>query len=192
MLKNKLMKKLLIILIPVLFINMACSQTIIDMASNRDNKHLEKGQYYIKDIGNYRDPYVGTWKYVNGNQEFRITLTKVDKHRFLLTDSNIDYYMDALNLTYQKFQNGSLIYGSGNKYNPDGIIKEFGKLFMSFQDYERYSEVFPLKLTLIPQSNGSYKMNFKLDMFEQRNQYVEDNPGASFFSVPNDIIMTKM
>lgn len=172
--------------------NIACSQTIIDMASDRENKHRENGDYYIKDINNFRDLYVGTWRYVNGNEEFRITLTKVEKHRVIFEDFNIDYYRDGMNLTYQKFNNGVLIFNTGNKYFPSGLIEEFGKLRMSFQDHERYSEVFPLKLTLIPQSNGSYKMNFKLDMFERRNQYVEDNPGASFFSVPNDIIMTKM
>ena len=165
---------------------------IVDMAGERESKHRKDGIYYIKDINNYMQPYLGTWSYINGNNEFRITITKIDKHHVIFSDYNINYYKDGLNIQYQKYENGQLIYNSIVRQNPTGVIKKFGKLNMSFTDYERNSESFPLDLILIPIGSNQYNLNFKLDKFERRNTYFEQHPNEPYFSVPNNIIMTKM
>jgi hypothetical protein len=190
------MKNLLLIVTITLFYSCSSAQTIIDMAGERQNKHYDNGQYYIKDINNYMTTYLGTWSYVEGNKEFRITLTKITKYHEIFPEYNIDYYIDGLQIQYQKLENGIVIYNSILREHPTGIIKEFGKLNMSFTDYERNNESFPVDLILIPYntmgSSQQYKLRFKLDKFEQRNTYFEQHPNEPYFSVPNDIIMTKV
>ncbi|NBL63853.1 hypothetical protein GV828_01420 [Flavobacterium sp. NST-5] len=188
------MKSLPILLIIVFSYYNITAQTIVNMAETRQTKHLENGTYYIKDVNNYMLPYLGTWKYIDGNKEFRITLTKVAKLHKINNDYSINYYIDALQVKYQKFENGQIVYDAPIISYPSGIIKEFGKLNMSFKDYERNGEIFPVDLLLIPLNNmgtPQYKLKFKLDKFEQRNTYYEQHPNEPYFSVPNNIIMTK-
>jgi hypothetical protein len=160
------------------------------MASERQLTHYKNGTYYIKDLNDYMLPYLGTWRYINGNKEFRITLIKVTKHHD--TDFGDNFYIDGLRIQYQKLENGNVVYNSIVRQNPTGIIKEFGKLKMSFTDYERNNESFPLDLILIPNNNGQYNLKFKLDHFERRNIYHDLHPNEPFFSVPNNVIMNKM
>jgi hypothetical protein len=191
------MKNLLFIIIITLYYSCSSAQTIVDMAGERENKHYDNNQYYIKDINNYMTPYIGTWNFVDGNKEFRITLTKVTKYHDVYQDNytNFNYYMDGLLIQYKKFENGILVFNSPVETYPTGIIKEFGKLNMSFTDYERNNESFPVDLILIPNntmgSSQQYKLRFKLDKFEQRNTYFEQHPNEPYFSVPNDIEMIK-
>jgi len=187
------MKHILFTLSFIFFTTSIFAQTVVNMAGERQNKHYENGQYYIKDINNYMQPYLGTWQYINVNTEFRITLTKVEMYHDVDTDYNIDYYIDGLLISYQKLENGIITFQSFPDTYPTGIIKEFGNLDMSFTDYDRNAEIFPLKLTLIPTGTlNEYNLKFKLDKFERRNTYHDEHTNEPYFSVPNDIIMTKM
>lgn len=186
------MKKIFITIISIISINFTYSQIIRDMDSESIKDDTKNGTYYIKDINNYMLPYVGTWRYIEGNKEFRITLTKVIKYHVIIQDFNIDYYIDGLIMQYQKIENGQLIFTSPISTHADGIIKEYGHLRMSFKDYGRNGSMFPVDLKLIPISNNQFKLKFKLDRFEARNTYHQQHPNEPYFSVPNDIIMTKM
>lgn len=177
----------------ILFSITLFSQTVVDMAGERQNEHYENGDYYIKDINNYIQPYIGTWQYVNGNTEFRITLTKVEMYHITYPDYNIDYYKDGLRIQYQKYENSVLIYNSIIDNLPTGSIKEFRNLRMSFTDYQRNNEVFPVDLTLISTGiNQNNSLKFVLDSFERRNTYHDEHPNEPYFSVPNNIVMTRM
>ncbi|WP_152611499.1 DUF6705 family protein [Psychroserpens damuponensis] len=187
------MKNILFTILFILFTSTLLPQTIVDMAGERLGTHRKNGAYYIKDINNYMQPYLGTWSYTNGNNEFRITLTKDIMYHDVYPDYNIDYYIDGLRIQYQKYDNGVLTYTSNFDEYPTGIIKQFGKLNMSFTDNERNNESFPLDLILISTSTvNTYNLRFKLDKFERRNTYYEEHPDEPYFSVPNDIIMTKL
>ncbi len=191
------MKKIIYTLVIVLIYSCSTAQTVIDMAGEPINNEMKNGQYYIKDLSNYMTPYLGTWSYTYANKEFRITLTKVTKYHEVYQDNyiNLNYYTDGLLIQYQKFENGVVIYNSIVREHPTGIIKEFGKLYMSFTDYERNGEIFPVDLFLIPLNNmgtPQYKLKFKLDKFERRNTYFEQNPNEPFFSVPDNVEMIKM
>ncbi|SEA75548.1 DUF6705 family protein [Psychroflexus halocasei] len=168
------------------------AQTIIDLSQESFDGDTENGAYYHKDINDYMQPYIGTWQYIDDNTEFRITLTKVEMYHVTFPEYNIDYYKDGLRIQYQKYENGILTYNSIVRQNPTGIIKEYGKLRMSFTDYERNNESFPLDLTLIPNGNNEYNLKFILDSFERRNTYHDEHPNEPYFSVPNNIEMTKM
>lgn len=173
------------------------AQTIINMADNNmPINYTKNGTYYIKDINNYMLPFLGTWSYINGNKEFRITITKVTKFNVLFPDYNINYFCDGLLIHYQKHENGTIVYNSPIDDFPDGDIEEFGLLEMSFTDYQRNEETFPLTLTLIPLNiigqTPQYNLKFELDKFERRNTYHDQHPNEPYFSVPDGIIMTKV
>ena len=78
------------------------AQTIIDIAGERENKHYKNGDYYMKDVQNFFQPYIGTWKYIDGNNEFRVTLSKITMYHEIDNESNTDYYRDSLIMSYQK------------------------------------------------------------------------------------------
>lgn len=187
------MKNILVtILFTLLSSNYSCSQIIRDMAGESLKDEFKNGTYYIKDVNNYMLSYIGTWKYIEGNKEFRITLTKVTKYHEIDIDYNHSYYIDGLILQYQKYENSILTFTSPIINYPDGIIKEVGKLRMTIKDYGRNGCMFPVALDLISTGNNQYNLKFKIDMFEQRNTYFEQHPNEPYFSIPNDIIMTKI
>lgn len=194
LIKQNIMKNILYTISLILFTNFLFSQTVVNMANSHNiDWNRENGQYYLKDVNNYMLPYLGTWQYIYGNKEFRISLTKVPMFHVMFSDYNTDYYKDGLLIQYQKYENGQLIYNSQIDTYPTGIIKEYGKLNMSFTDYERNGESFPVDLILFQNLNSNTEyLKFKIDRFERRNTYYEQHPNEPYFSVPNDIIMTKM
>jgi hypothetical protein len=187
------MKNIFYTLLLVFITCSSSAQIEVDMANSHNiDWERKNGQYYLKDVNDYMLPYLGTWRYINGNKEFRITLTKVTMFHVIIPQANSNYYRDGLLIKYQKFDNGQLLFSSPLENFPTGIIKEFGKLNMSFTDYQRSEEIFPVDLILIPNGNGQYDLKFKLDSFERSNVYHDLFPNEPFFSVPNNIIMIKM
>ncbi|MBR9847281.1 MAG: hypothetical protein GYB35_14795 [Algicola sp.] len=172
--------------------------------SHEVNWDRKNGQNYLKDVNQFMDDYEGTWKYVNGTTEFRITLNKVEMYHVQDSDYNIDYYTDGLLVSYQKLENDNVVFQSFLDQQPHGIIKEFGKLSLTFKDYERtyINEVLNVSrnaghkalLQLIENESGSYQLHFKL--FTEKTYlgtlYEPVMSGNPYHSTPTDIIMTKM
>ncbi|RED44435.1 hypothetical protein DFQ10_103119 [Winogradskyella eximia] len=187
------MKQILFTTLLLLISVSITAQTVIDMADESITNETKNGTYYVKDINNYMQPYLGTWKYINENEEFRIILTKVEMFHVILPEASIDYYKDGLKIQYQKYENNVLTYDSVIDSHPSGIIQEFGVLDITFTDYERNNEIFSLELTLISTGiNEHNKLKFALDKFESSNSYHDEHPNEPYFSVPNNIEMTKM
>ena len=78
------MKNTFKILILILFCSNSFSQTVKPLSSF--NPEVLTGEfhpvYYYKDISNYFTPFLGQWKYVNGNKTFILTLWKETKYPF--------------------------------------------------------------------------------------------------------------
>jgi len=200
------MKKIILTLAIIITYSCSSAQTVVDMATSHEvNWSRKNGQYYLKDVNNYMQPYIGTWQYINGNEEFIITLTKIEMHHE--NQDNDDYYIDGINISYQKYENGILIYQSPPNIDyPSGIIKEFGKLRLTFTDYERVFKNEPLNasrnagheahLDLIDNGNGSYNLKFKLFTEQEHPNlgitYEPVTNGDPYHSTPTDIVMTKM
>jgi hypothetical protein len=184
------MKKIFITICILVFSNIISAQIVRDMVDNPIKDDTKNGTYYIKDVNDYMLPYIGTWKYIEGNKEFRISLTKVTKYHD--TKFGDDYYYDGMLIGYQKYENGQLIFNTPPDTYPACSIREFGKLRMTIKDYGRNGCMFPVSLDLISNGNNQYNLKFKIDKFEQRNTYFEQHPNEPYFSVPNDIIMTKL
>lgn len=199
----------------LLICNGLFAQIVIDMANEEYPDEYDKnGEYYIKDVGEFMNPYVGTWQYIDGDTEFRITIEKVEMYNVTIPEYYIDYYEDGLRINYQRYENGVLIFESPQNSTPTGLIEEFGNLSSTFTDYERFVEnnilitssyaSFDTDFDLIPISSNEYNLHFRMSKieglmaFEMENgerrgtYYVKPNPNAPYFSVPNDIIMTKM
>ncbi|WP_298511377.1 DUF6705 family protein [uncultured Kordia sp.] len=198
------MKHTIYILFTLLCSYQLTAQTVIDIAGERESKYYKNGDFYMKDIQNLFQPYLGTWKYIDGNKEFRITLTKITMYHEIDADSNTDYYTDGISVRYQKYENGLMIYQSPIDSYPDGSIKEFGKLRLGLVDYQRIykntvlnvsrNAVHAAHLNLIPNNAGNYNLHLKL-YTEKTGLGLEYEPvttGNPYHSTPSDIIMTKM
>ncbi|WP_298154952.1 DUF6705 family protein [Flavobacterium sp.] len=188
------MKNILYTLLFFLLSAESYSQTEVDMAADATNHDIKSGTQYIKDINNYFGPFLGDWRYVDGNKEFRLHITKVSKTHIYFPAFNINYYTDELKIRYEKYESGLLIFSSPETDFSSGITKEEGIVDMTFIDYERTSAEPQLTLTLVPQTVQPHQLEnrkilFKLDGFEIWNKHVYQ-PGESLFSVPNNIEMT--
>ncbi|MGO4710906.1 DUF6705 family protein [Chryseobacterium sp. 2TAF14] len=219
--KNIIIKTILIASI-LMGINMMKSQNIIALGGNNGTlpKDFQNtGQYYYKDVYNYLDGFLGTWEYVNGSEKFQVILTKITKYHEVSSSSpymNFNYYTDGIALRYKKFVNGNLIFESPLKNIPtlesrnglelEGSITDYGRVTASvpkpqimgngnlIQGGEYFTvpcsiEKMPVNLS----TNEPLKIKFNLYLRENFGQY--NNPiynGLPTFSIPNDIIMTKV
>jgi hypothetical protein len=82
------MKNTFKILILILFCSNSFSQTIKHLSSFTAKILTEEFHpvYYYKDISNYFTPFLGQWKYINGNKTFILTLWKETKYAFYEKD----------------------------------------------------------------------------------------------------------
>jgi len=193
------------------------SQTII--VRGGDNGILPEGfkntgLYYYKDVHNYLDNFVGTWEYVNGNEKFQIILTKIIKHHTNIPEIKLNFYEDGIALRYKRFVNNNLVFESPAKNEPTfstlngqtlkGFMQDYGRLTRTVHYpqaagggvLKQGGEYFTPDCTIELQPvalNGTPKIKFTLDIGETVGEY--RNPaynGMPTFSIPNDVIMTKV
>ena len=211
-----------IIVFTIIFLNISSlmkSQIVVDYASDSPlpSNWDETGNYYLKDVNNYLDNFTGTWEYVNGNEKFQIILTKIIKYHTLSSHLNLNYYEDGIVFRYKKYVNNNLVFESPIESYPT-FNTEDGKILKGMSsDYERVTKTinlggglifeggghFPLschieKLLINLSNNEPQKIKFKfyLGHFGESSGFGEyNNPiyaGQPFFSIPDDIIMTKV
>ncbi len=167
---------------------------IIPMSNNLGVRQLtaaDNGSYY-KDDANKMNPWVGTWKYTNGNTEFKIVFTKLSGFHMtpLLTGSNLNYYTDILNGGYYYKENGivktdHLIYTdqiwapliTGQLYTANDISTILRILYDEIDKEPRLSGGC-VNLTLLPGNTTQAKWEFSP---AYRKNY----------SVPDNVILTK-
>lgn len=201
------------------FIKYKC-QIIVDRTSNTPlpPNYNETGQYYEKDVHNYLDNFVGTWEYINGNEKFQIILSKVIKYHTNMPDIKLNFYEDGIAIQYKKYSNNTLIFQSPIISEPnfgtydgvelEGYMVDYGRVTVdvkwpftavqnSMGNLKNGGEYFHPKCTIerIPQSSPA-KIKFNLYVGHSPgfgNEY--NNPayaGQPTFSVPNNIVMTKV
>lgn len=217
---KKLYIKILIIVNVLFFTLMIKSQTVIVRGENNGplpDNFLSSGQYYYKDVNNYLDSFTGTWEYVNGNEKFQIILTKVVKYHTVLSKINLNIYEDGISVKYKKFINGVMSFESpvvnepsltrSNGIKLEGYIVDYGRVTVDTKlpldnilklgvlrqggDYFHPSctiERLPINLSESP------KIKFSLSLRQSIGGEYK-NPtynGLPTFSIPNNIIMTKV
>lgn len=210
------MKKIILnIFLVFLFSVTTKAQTVLNMAGNNANlpsNYRSTGNYYIKDINNYLDNFTGTWEYVNGNETFRIVLSKAIKFHLVIPLIKLDYYEDGIMIKYKKLLNGNVVFESPAAERPYFNTKNGIQLEGSIIDYGRiaktvvvpkinkvlFSGGYPLQpncdIELIPtNANESKKIKFHLYYWDHLTNYDHETyAGQPIFSVPNDIVMTKV
>ena len=149
---------------------------------------------YIKDINNTFTPYLGTWKYQNGNEILTIKLEKVTKH----------YYPESGN--YKDFIKGNYSYtiNNGSTYITNTIAtNQFlnESLLNSFYASGPDSEHLDTRFTdQVKQKNGdaiftflpgsTTQLSFKInDIF--RGYIFPEVPPTPGFSIPTNVVLTK-
>jgi len=109
------MKKILFALL-IISTHFVCAQQVTDYKNRfTDNKSFDfppANPKYYKDINHYFDPFLGTWKYNNGNKTFIVTLWK-ETMRSVKDIENLYtvYYTDNIYGHYKMIQD----YGMSNQ-----------------------------------------------------------------------------
>lgn len=98
------MKTILTTVLLMLLIGYAKAQKTVSLSSYTTDD-LKPGNY-IKDTNGILDPFVGIWKYQNGNEIFTVKIDKVIKTN--LSDTN-EYYQDKLLGGYKYEKNGVVL-----------------------------------------------------------------------------------
>ncbi|MDF2833376.1 MAG: hypothetical protein K0Q82_2482 [Chryseobacterium indoltheticum] len=198
------------------------AQTVVDISSSTPlpPDYNENGLYYEKDIHNYLDDFVGTWEYINGNEKFQITFTKIIKYHLYYPDIKINVYEDGIAFQYKKYKGNLLLYSSPVMSKPtlktyhgtilEGIFIDYGRVTkevrwpqyvgppMAGTVYRQGGEYFHPTCTIEKISSGTTpKIKFHLYLRGMNAGFGSpyDNPiytGQPRLSIPNDIILTKV
>ena len=93
------MKKLIVITLTLLALSCK-AQTVLPLYKKPSTVDLQ-GSYYLKDMDNDMDAYVGTWQWINGNTSLTIQLIKVE-----MVLESVNVYCDFLLGEYRYVENG--------------------------------------------------------------------------------------
>lgn len=190
----------------------ANSQIIITRGGNNGNlpsDFLSSGQYYYKDVNNYLDNFVGTWEYINGSEKFQIILTKLTNFHFVSTKLEFDFYEDGIALQYKKYVNNILTFESPVSTKPIFYTSDGNLLDGYMIDYGRITKTiyYPHDPTLVFKEGGEFihpicriekvtgnplQVKFDLYLTGTINYDRETYAGQPTYSIPNDIILTKI
>lgn len=188
------MKKLIKTTIIILFFNTAIAQNIINVNSTNTSMDVPAGTY-LKDIDHTFDPFLGTWKYQNGNEILIIKLEKVEQH------------LDAEYGTYEDFIKGNYSYSTdgGATYVVNTILQNIGNNDPLINPLFSSGPITPSKInflyidviyqkdawaTFTFQNNNYQQLHLKLDNISRGYVYPETPPSPAF-SIPNNVVLTK-
>ena len=87
------MKNIIILLAFISFITCK-AQTPVFPIYSLDTNYGDTTNAYYKDVDNFRDPFVGTWVYINGSELLRVQFKKMDM--YYNDNGAIPYYVDYL------------------------------------------------------------------------------------------------
>jgi hypothetical protein len=196
-----IMKNKILIITYILTIFSCKAQTI--SLTNVDYNNVPDNAY-VKDIDGKLAPYIGTWKWVDGNSEFTVVFVKKEMYDASGTGR---FKQDKLLGGYKYIENGIEIVNTLNfttEFDPNdistfnnyaniitNIYNSFDGLSMNLSDVikSKYCKgtlelIDPLVL------NGNFVANTAQWKIWQRETFSE-TPSAQGFSIPTDIILTK-
>lgn len=182
------MKQILTLTIFFLGIANLKSQNIVPYNSPEMNTRFFTNGDYYKDTTGELNYYVGTWQYTNGNQKFQLILTKVIMYHRSRNAPYVSYHYDGIKVKYKLFTNNVLTFESSGEFTEFPSLTLFeNNLTGTFQDEQRGNFIAKTSIT----KEAGNKIRFFLGNFEAVGQYHKDHPNESFYSVPNNVLMTK-
>ena len=196
------------IFIFIVFINyFIYSQTIKPLSASLTDRGYSNNGIYYKDIDNNFTPFIGSWKYTNGNQTFIVTFWKVSQKEF--NHFGETYYEDVIFAHYSMYENyglsnQQLLYTSNT--NIAGTTQVWNTIFIgnSINPYKLNGSIydvvglnnnpnFPrgvigkLSLSINPNTNP---LTAQLTISKERELMTPGQPNS--FVIPTNVVLTKM
>ena len=174
--------------------NLPAQTKIVDVSSGEIVVDAPIGTY-IKDIYNTFAPFLGTWKYENGNEIFIVKLEKVTKFYY----SEYHNYKDFIKGNYSYTQDGGVTYITNtietNALINDANINSFYSpsprsleiLKGVFKD-ELYQKSCDAIFTFLTGSTTQMTINLKN---KSRGYILPETPPNPNFSIPNNVVLIK-
>lgn len=197
------MKKILYI---IALITIACNaqSPIISMVDYENNDNLElTDNCYLKDVGNKFAPFVGTWKWTQGNTELTLVIEKLE----MVYDPHLNIYTDELIGKYKYVENGIEVTNTLNysvtvatmwsDYVPfyDTGYYSDTEIRFSFNDYEKQKEGNAKMelLNVLTNPDGSITANqVRWKLFDKERTVINGQPIIQAgFTIPTNVILTK-
>ena len=188
------MKKLIKTTIIILFFNTAIAQNIINVKGTSTRMDVPAGTY-LKDIDHTFDPFLGTWKYQNGNEILIIKLEKVEQH----LDAEYGTYFDFIKGNYSYSTDGGATYvvntilqNAGNNDPDINPIYSCGPTITDTDEMTFYDVIYQkdARATFTFQNNNYQQLHLKLDN-KSRGYIYPETPPSPAFSIPNNVVLTK-
>lgn len=187
------MKKIILtfVLVIISFTNNAQTQ-IVDIETYTD--YPAPAGTYLKDISHTFDPFLGTWKYQNGNEILIIKLEKVEM------------YLDTQNGIYEDFIKGNYSYSTDNgiTFVVNTIQQNFGNNNPDINPIYSCGLETPIKdrmpfYDIIYQKNAYATFTFQNNNFNQLHLKLENKGGGYMpgtapnpaFCIPNNVVLIK-
>lgn len=187
------MKKIIFIITILLTIN-SFGQNIINVDSPNTRMDVPAGTY-LKDINHTFDPFLGTWKYQNGNEILIFKLEKVEMY----LDTEYGTYYDFIKGNYSYSTDGGASYVvntivqnvgnnnpninplySGGPNNPDKDIYTFRDVIYQKNAYANFTF----------QNNNYQQLHLKLENKSGGVVYPATPPNPAF-CIPNNVVLIK-
>ena len=174
--------------------NITAQTTIVEVRSGVTVMDAPSGTY-IKDINNTFTPFLGTWKYENGNEILIVKLEKVTRYYY----PEYGNYDDFIKGNYSYTQDGGVTYITNtidtNLLINDPNINSFFScgprnleiLSCAFKD-ELYQKSCDALFTFL--TGSTTQMTIKL-MNRSRGYILPETPPNPNFSIPNNVVLTK-
>lgn len=188
------MKTIKIIILILLFVNNSLGQNIINVDSPNTRMDVPAGTY-LKDINHTFDPFLGTWKYQNGNEILVVTLEKVEM------------YLDTEYSTYYDFIKGNYSYTTdgGATYVVNTIAQNAGNNNPNINSMYSCGPIVPTTINfryidIIYQKNAWATFTFQNSNYQQLHLKLENKSGGYIlpatppnpaFCIPNNVVLIK-
>ena len=189
------MKKIILtfVLIFISFANNA-QTTIIDVNSENTRMDAPAGTY-LKDINNTFGPFLGTWKYQNGNEILIVKLEKVEMY----LDSEFGTYYDFIKGNYSySIDNGNTFVVNTIQQNLGNNNPDINSMYSGGSNYTT-KDVFTFR-DVIYQKNAWANFTFQNNNFTQIHLKLENKGGGYIlpatppnpaFCIPNNVVLIK-
>lgn len=176
--------------------NITAQTTIVEVGSGVTVMDAPSGTY-IKDINNTFTPFLGTWKYENGNEILIVKLEKVTQYYY----PEYGNYKDFIKGNYSYTQDGGVTYitntidtnllinnpNINSFYTPGPSTSNPTVLDMSYKD-DLYQKSCDALFTFL--SGSTTQMTMKLKN-RSRGYILPETPPNPNFSIPNNVVLTK-
>jgi hypothetical protein len=188
--------KTITLIIVLYFLTFSTSAQIVDVNSGVTVMDAPSGSY-ISDLNDTFTPFLGTWKYQNGNAILIVVLEKVTQHYY----PEFGNYKDFIKGNYSYSTNGGLTYitntiftnlsvdnpNSNSFYSPGPGSDNLDELDMSFKDaiYNKSCDAIFKFVT-----GSTTQMTMKLSN-RFRGYILPETPPNPDFSIPNNVTLIK-